>query len=238
MKGLLKDKRNLVILLLTILFLIKAPQEEKRFVFWMVGGVTLCGIFDFLINRLFLKREVLSQSAIISGFILSGILDYHQPIFVLTIFSFLGIASKYILRFNKKNIFNPANFALFLAALFKLPLTWNIEANIFLIITSGIYFTYHLKKYFHILGFLIFFTSLFILAKTNPFSLISYFFIFIMLIEPKTSGYGALRGLVFGSIAGISSFLIFKFLPGLDYFVSCLFIANLFNPILDRIRTS
>ncbi|MBI5124494.1 MAG: hypothetical protein HZA72_03655, partial [Candidatus Omnitrophica bacterium] len=73
--------------------------------------------------------------------------------------------------------------------------------------------------------------------KANPFSLISWFFIFVMLIEPKTSGYGALRGFVFGGIAGISAILLFRLLPGFDPFVTSLFIANLSNPLLEKLMS-
>lgn len=237
MKNFLEDKRNIVIILLVILALIKMPQEGGRFVLWITSGVFCAAIFDLLINGLFLKKWFFPKSAIISGFILSGILDYRQPLLALIFLSLLGIASKYIIRFNGKHIFNPANFGLFLASVFRLPLTWTIEANIPLIIAFGIYFTHAFKKYFHVLGFLISFIILFGITKANPFGIISWFFLFVMLIEPKTSGYGALRGFIFGAIAGASSILAFKFMPGLDFFAASLFAANLSNPLLDRIRT-
>ncbi len=56
-----------------------------------------------------------------------------------------------------------------------------------------------------------------------------------MLIEPKTSGFGMLRGFVFGSIAGVISFLVFTFFPVYDYFVVGLFAANMCNPFLNKI---
>lgn len=233
----LKDKKNLVIILLSILFLIKIPKASVRFSFWVLGGVSLCFILDFLINNLFLKRNIFpNSSAIISGFIISGILDYGQPWFVLVTFCFLAILSKHIIKFKNKHIFNPANFGLFLVALFRIPLTWNIESNILLIIIFGLYFTYVYRKFFHVLGFLIFFTGLFYIFKINPFSFISWFFIFIMLIEPKTSGYGNLRGFVFGGVAGIIFSLVFKFIPQYDPNVLSLFLVNFLNPILEKIK--
>lgn len=230
-----KDKKTFVIVLLTALFIIKIPKEEARFVLWVMAGTCLCSILDVLINNLYLKRKIFPSSAIISGLIVSGILDYRQPWFILLIFSILPIISKHIIKFNKRHIFNPANFALFIATIFKIPLTWTIESNIFIIVLFGIYFVYSYKKFFHIFGFLIFFTGLFAISKVNPLGLISWFFLFIMLIEPKTSGYGFLRGFIFGSIAGISAFLILKYIPAYDAFVSSLFIVNLSNPILEKV---
>jgi len=232
----LKDKKNLVIILLVLLFLIKVPQEGIKFFLWVLEGIFLCFIFDFLINKFFFKRDILPNSAIISGFIVSGILDYRQPWFILVTFCFLAILSKHIIKFKDKHIFNPANFALFLAALFKIPLSWNIESNIFLIIIFGLFFAYTYKKFFHILGFLTFFIGLFSVFKVNPLGLISWFFVFIMLIEPKTSGYGNLRGFIFGGIAAIASFLIFKLIPQYDPNVLSLFSVNLLNPVLEKIN--
>ncbi len=232
----LKDKKNLVILLLSILFLIRASGEDIRFFFWILTGIFLCGFSDFLINSLFLKKAILPKSALISGFIVSGILDFRQPWFVLAAFSLLAVLSKHIIKFKGNHVFNPANFALFLAALFKIPLTWKIESNIYLIILFGIYIAYSLKKIPHIFGFIVSFAVLFATQRINPFLLISWFFVFIMLVEPKTSGFGHLKGFLFGSIAGVGSFLIFKFFPGYDFFVCSLAMANFFRPILEKIK--
>ena len=232
----LKDKKNLMIILLAILFLIKIPKEGLRFAFWVSGGVLFCFCFDFLINEFFLKKRIYLNSAIITGFILSGILDYRQPWYVLVLFSAIATASKHLVKFHKKHIFNPANFALFLAGFFRLPLTWSIESSIPLIIICGIYFAYIYKKFPHILGFLVSFSTLFLISRANPIGMISWFFVFIMLIEPKTSGLGMRRGLIFGAIAGTVSFLIFRYISGFDVFVCALFAANLCNPLLEKIK--
>lgn len=235
MRKVLKDKRNLLILLLTILFLLKTFEEEKRFIIWIAIGVLSSVFFDFLINKLFFAKKIFSRSALITGFIIAGVLDYSQAIYKLIILCFLAIISKYLLRHHQRHIFNPANLSLFLASSFKLALTWTIESNILLIFFFGVYFAYTLKKFPHLLGYFTSFVPLFILAKINPFSIISWFFVFVMLIEPKTSGNGILRGFIFGGVCGIFSFLVFKFLPQMDYYVSSLFFTNLLNPFLARI---
>ena len=236
MRKLLRDKRNLVLLLFVGLILIKSQQVPTRFFLWLAAGALLAALFDFLINKFFLKKLIFPKSALISGCIVAGILDYHQPWFVIVVFSTLAILAKHTIKFRKRHILNPANFALFVAAILKIPLTWNIESNILLIIIAGLYLAYSLKKIPHILGFLVFFSGLFALQGINPFNLVSWFFVFIMLIEPKTSGFGLVRGFVFGSIVGIAAFLVSQYLPYYDLFVSSLFIANLCNPLLGRIR--
>lgn len=233
---LFEDKKNIVILLLAILFIIKTTIEGSGFALWVLAGVSITAFSDFLLNKILLKKNIFPNSAIISAFIVLGIMDYLQPWYILLVFSVLPVISKHIIRFRKKHIFNPANFALFIATAFGIPLYWNLEANIPLIIIFGLYFAYTFKKLPHILGFLIFFSLPLALFKINPLSLIGWFFIFIMLIEPKTSGYGNLRGLVFGSICGLGAFLMIKYAHGYDAFVCALFIANLFNPLLEKIK--
>lgn len=235
MKSLVRDKRNVVILLLAALSLIATAQEGFGLLAWILSGVIACSLFDLLINRLFFKRKIFPKSAIITGFILSGILDYNQSWLLLLSLSLVAIASKYILRFSKRHTFNPANFALFLAVILKLPLTWQVESNIYFIIIIGIYLAYSLKKLPHIIGFLAFFGGLFLIEKVNPLNLISWFFVFVMLIEPKTSGYGLVRGLTFGTIVGVTCFLVYKFTLEPNLFVFGLVLANLFNTISDII---
>jgi len=229
LKSLIKNKKNLVILLLSILFALKIPQGGVRFILWIAGGVLTCIVLDLLLNKVFRKRKISARSAVITGFIVSGILDYGLGWYILVIFAALAIISKFIIRVRDKHVFNPANFALFVAALFKQPLTWNIESNIYIIIIAGIYLALSLKKWPHALGFVLVFSGLFYFSGVNPFNMISWFFLFIMLIEPKTSGFGMRKGLAFGSIAGLSSFIMFKFMPQMDIFITSLIVANIFN---------
>lgn len=233
----LKEKKNTVILLLGILCLIRTTQAPTRLLVWVAVGVLLCSFADYLINSLFLKKSIVPQSAIISGFIVSGIIDYRQPWVVLVVFCLLAIISKHIIKIRRAHIFNPANFALFMASLFKIPLTWSIESNIYLIIIVGLYLAYSYKKIAHVLGYLIAFGFLFsILMKGNPLLIVSWFFVFIMLIEPKTSGYGTGKGFIFGAIAGIASACFLKFFPQYDFYVGSLFLANLSRPLIEKVK--
>lgn len=236
MKRLLQDKKNLVILLLSILFALRVPKESIRFLLWVLSGIFVAILSDIIINRFFYKKNIIPKSAIISGFITAGIINYNEPWFLVIIFPVLAILSKHIIKYKNRHFFNPANFALFIAALSKIPLTWNIESNIYLIIAFGLYIAYSIKKIPHVLGFLLSFSAPLIMQQVNPLLLASWFFIFIMLIEPKTSGFGLIRGFMFGSIAGIVSFLIFKFVPTYDMFVVSLFAANLLNPLLEKMK--
>ncbi len=236
MKNPLIDKRNQLILFLGILLAVKMPQAGARFALWVLTGIIVAALSDILIRRIFYKQKITPNSAIITGFITAGIIDYNQPFFILSVFVLLAIISKHIIRYKSRHVFNPANFALFAAAFFRVPLTWAIESNIYFIIAFGLYMAYSIRKLPHVSGFLILFSALFMMQGINPFMLISWFFVFVMLIEPKTSGFGRLNGFIFGSIAGIAAFLVFRFVPRYDLFVLSLFAANAFIPLLEMLN--
>lgn len=238
MMRLFKDIKNVVILLLLLLFFIQIPQENFRFVLWVLTGVLFAVITDLAIYYTQHKKLFIPKSAIITSFIVAGIISFQEPFWMAILFPIIAIASKHIIKIHHKHFLNPANTALFIATLFNISLSWSLESNIYILIIAGLYFVYRLKKWGHILGFLIPFSVLLLLRGTNPLLMISWFFLFIMLIEPKTSGRGFLRGLIFGTIASLSSFVILVFIPQYDFFVLGLFIANLSNPLLDKLFSS
>lgn len=229
-----KDIKNVVILTLVVLFFIGIPHENSRFILWVLSGVLTAVFVDAVIHRLIRHSWDFPKSAIISGLIVSGVLSFDESFWLIFVFSSLAIISKYIIRLHKKHFLNPANMALFIATLFHFPLTWILESNRYVLILAGLYFVYRLKKWGQVIGFIVVFSALMFIDGAHPFNMISWFFVFIMLIEPKTSGFGFVRGIIFGLIAGIVSFLILTFFPQYDFFVVGLFIANLCNPVLDH----
>lgn len=226
---------NIVLTLLFVLFLIAIPGENFRFVLWVVVGVISAALCELALGFFIRHKLTFPRSAIISGFIVSGIISYYEPLYYVAIFAAIAIVSKYLITYRHRHIFNPANFSLCVATLFSLPLTWTIESNVYLVIIVGLYLVYTLRKLHHVIGFVISFSALIAFTKINPAMMLGWFFILIMVIEPKTSGGGRLRGLVFGVIVGVSAFLFYQFLPKYDFLVLALFIGNLFNPLLARI---
>ena len=113
----LKNKNTVLIVLISILTVIAVSQENMRFAGWMLMGAVISCAAEYVVDRLTGKKGIVSTNAIVTGLLVAGIIEYHQPFFVLAIFSRLAIISKYTLRFNNKHIFNPANFALFIATL-------------------------------------------------------------------------------------------------------------------------
>lgn len=236
MKKILADKRNVLLILLLILTGLGTIEHGFLLLAWLLAGLAWSIFLDSVIAKVLGKKLGFPKSAAITGLIIAGILNYQTSWLWLFLIIALAIFSKHLIKVDKKHVFNPANFGLLTAALIGLPLTWQLEANIYLIIIVGLYLAYSLRKMPHLLGFLLVFSGLFSLSSVNPWLLVSWFFVFIMLIEPKTSGFGNVRGFVFGALVGCSSYLFYLFVPQIDFFVGSLFVVNLFNPILDRLR--
>lgn len=233
-ENLFKDKRNIVILLLLGLSSLAVPKQGWNFLVWVLFGAFAAALYDFSIYALFYKKIIFPKSAIVSGLIVAGIINNYAGLFTLLFFCFLAIVSKHVIKINNHHIFNPANFGLFFATLFGVPFTWNIEANIYLIIITGIYLAHTFKKLLHVISFLAFFITLFLFKTENPLMIINWFFIFVMLIEPKTSGAGSARGFIFGALTAIFAFIVFNFFPKYDFFICGLFFANLCMPLFKR----
>ncbi len=230
----LKNKNTTLIVFIGILTVIAASREHIRFAGWMVAGAALAFIAEYVVTKLISKKGVFSTSALVTGLIVAGIIEYHQPFFVLAIFSCLAIISKYTIRFNNKHIFNPANFALFIATLSGVALTWGIESNKFLVIIAGLYIVFVYRRGAIVLSFLGVFLLLFGFYKINTVGVLSWFFVFVMLIEPKTSPEGTRRGMAFGAVAAVVSFVMFKYIPRCDPYVTALFVAGLLKPFIER----
>lgn len=229
MRKLLFNPWNIVLTLLCVLFVIQIPNESLRFVIWVAVGVTTAALSDTLLCFARDHKIIFPRSAMISGLIVSGILSYQEPLYYIILFSSIAILSKHIIRYRHHHLFNPANFALAIATLLSFPLSWTIESNIYLIILVGILLIVRLKKIFHVASFIFCFSALFLIfEQSNPLLILSWFFICIMLIEPRTSGNGWKQGVTFGSIVGAVAFLAYYFLPQYSFFVLALLFGNLY----------
>ncbi|MCK5493084.1 MAG: hypothetical protein KAJ14_08235, partial [Candidatus Omnitrophica bacterium] len=83
LKIFIKNKKNLLILFLSILCALKIPQGGGRFFLWIAGGILTCVAMDILLNGVFRKKKISVQSAVITGFIVSGVLDYSLDWYLL-----------------------------------------------------------------------------------------------------------------------------------------------------------
>jgi len=189
------------------------------------------------------RKIALTESSIISGLIIGLVLSSDNPKWIIAFASLSAILSKHILRINQKHLFNPAAFGIFLAVLlFGATTEWKGTYAWQIVVPFGLYFVYKIKKFEVILGYALAALGLFALQAIaqkvpllNIFGYLSYFFIFIMLIEPKTSPLKPQGKILFGMAAGVLIFALTERGIKFDAELCALLSANASVPLLNRI---
>jgi Na+-translocating ferredoxin:NAD+ oxidoreductase RnfD subunit len=236
-------KTQVIVFLACFGLFLSIKDRDSLFLLTTFIAVTSSALIDSVLSYLKNKKFTISESSIISGLIIGYVLSSDQPWWMFLLASSLAMSSKYFIRFNKRHIFNPAAFGIFLTTiLFGAETQWRGTYLWYILIPVGFYFTLKLKKLEVIIGYLatallLFGTQAFI-QKTpllNIFGYLSYFYIFIMLIEPKTTPIKAQGKLLFG--LGVAA-LIFIFTEAgvrFDVELASLLALNIFAPFLNKL---
>ena len=140
-------KKQLILFL--ILFGLSLSFIDKDSSFFFATAIALISAIaaESLLLYLKDKRFSISESSIITGLIIGFVLasDSHWWVIVLT--SVFAISSKYLIRFNKKHIFNPAGFGVILATLLLGAQTqWRGTYLWYILIPVGLYFIFKIHK--------------------------------------------------------------------------------------------
>lgn len=112
-----------------------------------------------------------------------------------------------------------------------------------LIILAGLFICYKIRCVELSFTFIATFSLLFILNNLftkqplwNFIFLINIFFVFVMLVEPKTSPVTKKGQIFFAIIVALFSFIIFKTSPQYDFSILALALGNVFVPFLNKLK--
>ena len=232
--------------LFLVAFAIFLFLKEPRLVF--VTGFLRAILFSVLIEGAVLfyktKKFQITDSALTSGLIIGYVLASESPWWMFLAAAAGAVGLKRILRFHGKNLLNPAALGLFLAALlFKGATEWKGAYEWYLLIPAGLYIVTKIKKTGIVLGYFAMSLLLFIpqaaaqgVPLLNIPGYFNYFFIFIMLIEPKTTPPTLWPKVVFGAGVALLVFLLtewgFRYEPELF----ALLVLNSLVPFLNKIQ--
>lgn len=219
-----RDK-DAVFLLTTLIAVISAIGAESAFLFLRNKKITVTG------------------SSIISGLIVGYVLSSGNPWWIFLSASLLAICSKHLIHFNRKHLFNPAAFGIFLTIIFLGASTqWKGTYMWYVLLPFGLYFIYKIQKLEVLLGYGIAALSLFgvqaVIQKTpllNIFGYLSYFYIFIMMIEPKTTPVKKRGKFIFGVGVAVLIFMLTEFGVRFDAELCALLLSNLAAPLLNKL---
>ncbi len=205
-----------------------------------ISAATAIGL-DFLIIYTKSRKPFFSTSAFISGLIIALALPpgitWHIPLFA----SSIAIFSKHTIRIRGRHNFNPANFGLLLSMfIFGTYLAWWGATNAWLVLLLGTFIAYRFKRIHLVLSFFITQSILlgaYFALKGGPFLngilTVNLFFIFVMLIEPKTSPIHRKGRIIYGVLTGAFSSVLLATIPTLDPSVLALALSNLLVPVIN-----
>ena len=230
--------KKLMILFLVVLLIINLFSYGLGLLISLLISVLTASILDLIIIYIKDKKFLIPESAIITGLFISVVLDTSVAPYILVIASSVAILSKYLIRIKGRQIFNPAVLGLVLVGLiFKANYGWLLYNPSILVIILGLLLMYYMKNYY-LIG--MYFASYIILASIYLFFTknlditillgMNFFFMFFILTEPKTSPYSKLSKIIYGSLAGILSFVLAFFMPS---FIE----ADLFSLLLVNISS-
>jgi len=236
-------KTKLIIFLAGFAVFLSIKDKDIFFLFTAAIAIISAIIADLIFSYFKDKRLSVSESSVVSALIVGFILASDNPWWVSSLASIIAVTSKHLIHFNKKHIFNPAAFGVFLSIIFLGANTqWKGTFLWYILVPAGLYFTYKIRKLELIAGYFITALGLFgIQAAVNKVSLInifgylSYFYIFIMMIEPKTTPIKPLAKLIFGVAVACLIFIFIQAQVRFDSELAALLILNLFVPLLNKI---
>ncbi len=231
--------------LFLVAFAVFLYLKEPSFVF--LAGFFWAVLFSVLIEATFLfhktKKFQITDSALTSGLILGYVLSSESPWWMFLSAAIFTVGLKRILRFRGKNLLNPAALGIFLAILLLKGTTeWKGAYEWYILIPAGLYIVHKIKKTELLWGYFAMSLLLFIpqalmqgSSLWNIPGYFNYFFIFIMLIEPKTTPPTRWPKIVFGAGTALLVFLLteggFRYEPELF----ALLLLNALVPFLNKI---
>lgn len=206
-------------------------------------AVTSAAFLDSLGTYLRTKHFTMTDSSVISGLIIGYVISSQEPWWKFLFASVFAIGSKHLLRIKNKHLFNPAAFGILSSVILLGAATQWKGTNLWYILgPAGIYFVRKIRKFGIAIGYIFSFLFLFsIYSFIQKLPLLdvlkyqNYFFIFIMLIEPRTTPIGRKGKIIFGIAVAALVFVLTLCGVTFDAELLSLLIFNLAVPALNKL---
>ena len=237
----IKVQINLFLAAFALYLYLKEPRLT------LLAGFFWAILFAVLIEGAFLfhntKKFQIAESALTSGLIIGYVLSAESSWWMFLCVAIFSVGLKRVLRFRGKNLLNPAALGIFLAALLLKGTTeWKGAYEWYILIPAGLYMVHKIKKMEIVWGYLGMSLALFIpqaLLQGAPLSGIpgyfNLFFVFIMLIEPKTTPPTFWPKIAFGAGVALLAFLLTEWGFRYECELFALLVLNALVPLLNKI---
>lgn len=236
-------KTQLVIFLFCFAVYLVIIEKDVAFLLTMSIAAFFAIITESIILYFKAKKLVITESSVITGLIIGYVLATDNRWWIFVLACLFAIGSKYLIRFHKIHLFNPAALGIFLSILlFQAKTQWKGTYVWYILIPFGIYFITKIRKIEVLLGYgittLVLFGIQAVMQKTsifNIFGYLSYFYIFIMLIEPKTTPTKPIGKAIFGAGVAALIFILTETGVRFDAELVSLLAFNLTVPRLNKL---
>jgi len=236
-------KTQLIVFLSFFAFLLLAESRDllflKAIIIAVISALVLDSIFIFVKN----KEFRISESSIITGLIIGLVLAAGQSWWKIPLSSLIAISSKHLVKIKGKHIFNPAACGIFLSViLFGASTQWSGTYLWYILVPFGLYFAQKIKKTEVVIGYAVLSLLLFGgqaisrgIPLKNIFGYFSYFYIFIMVIEPVTSPINRQAKYLFGAGIAVLIFILTEAGAAFDAELASLLVMDAAAPLLNRV---
>lgn len=247
--------RNLMFVCMLIFSAMLSYKFGYVFLIQAMVGFSVAVIVDFIISYIRYKSKEFPVSGAISGLIVANLFSQGSYL-VVGIASIAAILSKQFIQYNKKHIFNPANFGIVIIGISSLFVTINASVAWLpgfvpgLLIILGFIILYRLRRweihitYFFTLSVLLLMQGFYNGLPNDRLIEFVYkglteggtlFFVFFMVVEPVTSPIARKGRIIYSFLIAIIAFSL-NFTRFIEYaLIFALFIADLLTPLIDKL---
>ncbi|MEI6832214.1 MAG: RnfABCDGE type electron transport complex subunit D [Candidatus Omnitrophota bacterium] len=238
-------KTQLIFYLICFALFLAIKDKDISFLFTVFMAVISALAIESFILYLKNKAFQITESSVITGLIIGFVFSGDEVWWKFVFASALAIFSKHLIRFQKKHIFNPAAFGIFLSTILLGASTqWKGTYLWYIVVPFGIYFIYKLKKTGVLIGYalisLLLFGSQAIFQKVsfwNIFGYLSYFYIFVMVIEPQTTPLKTMGKYLFGAGTAALIFILTETGVKFDVELFSLLAMNITVSLLNKLSS-
>ncbi|MFH0754035.1 MAG: RnfABCDGE type electron transport complex subunit D [Candidatus Omnitrophota bacterium] len=236
-------KAQLIIFLFLLAGFVVIKDKEISFLFAFMLCVATAVFIEAVVLYFKTHKWQVTESAVIAGAIVGFVASSGIVWWKLVAVVAVAILSKHFIRWRNKHVFNPAAFGLLMAVIILgVPAQWKATYLWYFLVPFGGYLAWKMRRLEVLAGYavvsLLAFGSQALLqhaALVDMLGYFSYFYIFIMIVEPKTTPAGGVPKYLFGGLLAGLIFALTQSSLACDIELLSLLIMNMAVPLLNKI---
>lgn len=238
-------KTQLILFLCCFAVFLFIRDKSIAFLLAMTLAVVSTVVMDLIIVYVRTKALRVTESAVITGLIIGYVLSSEEAWLKFVFSSCVAVFSRHFIFFQKRHIFNPAALGILASTiLFGASTQWMGTYVWYMVVPFGLYLAYKIRRVEVVVGYVVVSCVLLGISAAvqqlpvfGIFGYVSYFYIFIMLVEPKTGPANMIGKYLFGGGAAALAFIFTEIGGRVDAELWALLIMNVMVPLLSKLQS-